>query len=828
MVVTAWAAVLVLAAVGFVVGYRGLATSFDIPNMASTAVTDELATKLPQYAGASGTVVFRTADGSPLSDAQKQAISALVASAGGLPDVAAVVDPFAAEGQRAAQLQQIDSGRTQIAAGKAQLDVGQSQLDSGRTQLEAAAAQLDAGRQQLEEARAQAVAAGAPAQQIAGIDAQLSQLATQRQTVTDQQAQLPAQQQQIDAGRAQLQSQSTKLENGATLLALADPIRVVSSDGSTAVVNVAFTQSRLDLPAKSKDAVVAHFSGTPVDGVRVAFSTDIAQGVPKVFGVPEAVGLVVAIVVLLVMLGTAVAAALPVVTAVTGVGIGVLATMGLSGVVTMMAITPVLGVMLGLAVGIDYSLFIVNRHRHQLAAGAEVAESVGLANGTAGNAVVFAGSTVVVALLALNVTGIPFLGLMGTVGATCVAIAVLVATSLTPALLGLIGQRVLGRRDRERLAHRETAQPAPMRTWRAVVTTVAAVAALVVLALPVLSLRLGLPDGSSEPAGSYAHEAFDVTAQEFGAGANATLLVTAALPSGLDDAGLLAAQVDVAQTLSKVDNVKAVAPIAVSDDHRLAAFQVVPTEGPNATSTEQVVRDLRALPPVDGDISLGVAGQAAINIDISESLAHVLPLYLALVVGISLVITIVVFRSLVVPLIATGGFVLSFAAMLGVVVAVFQWGWLAGVFGIPSAGPILSFLPLIFVGILFGLAMDYQLFLATGMREAFVHGAPPRVAVMQGFRAGRSVVVAAALIMVSVFGGFVFNESTIVRPLGFGLAVGVLLDAFVVRLLLMPAAMHLVGRSAWWLPRWLDRILPRVDVEGAALERRHLAPSLQE
>jgi RND superfamily putative drug exporter len=825
LVVSAWAVVLAVAVAGFVVGYRGLSTSFDVPHMASTAVTDALAAELPQYAGASGTVVFRTTHGAPLSDGQKAAISALVGSARHLPDVAGAVDPFAAEAQRAAQQKQVTDGRAQIADATATLDAQQGRLDAGRTQLAAGLAQLDAGRQQLQQARQQAVAAGAPAAQVAALDAQLAQLATQRATLAAQQAQLPTQQAQLDAGRAQLTAQATKLERGATLLTLAAPIRLVSQDGAAAVAQVSFTSTRLDLPASAKDAVVAHFTAAPIDGVQVAFSTEIAQGVPQVFGVPEAVGLLVAIIVLVVMLGTALAAALPVVTAVAGVGIGVLATMALSGVVSMMAVTPVLGVMLGLAVGIDYSLFIVNRHRHQLAAGAEVVESIGLANGTAGNAVVFAGSTVVVALLALNVTGIPFLGLMGTVGAGCVALAVLIAISLTPALLGLVGQRVLGRRDRERLAHHVTTTPAPMRTWRAVVTTVAGVAVLAVLAVPALSLRLGLPDGSSEPVGSYAHEADAIVAQEMGAGANAALLVTADLPAGLDDDGVLAAQADVARQIAAVNHVTAVAPIAASTDRRLAAFEVVPAEGPNAASTAQVVRDLRALPPVDGSIALGVAGQAAINIDISDALAHVLPLYLLVVVGISLVITIVVFRSLIVPLIATGGFVLSYVAMLGAVVAVFQWGWLAGVFGIPTAAPVLSFLPLIFVGILFGLAMDYQLFLATGMREAFVHGSPARVAVREGFRAGRTVVVAAALIMVAVFGGFIFNESTIVRPLGFGLAVGVLLDAFVVRLLLMPALMHLVGGAAWWLPRWLDRILPRVDVEGAALERRHLRVS---
>jgi RND superfamily putative drug exporter len=654
----------------------------------------------------------------------------------------------------------------------------------------------------------------ARAEQVAGGKAQLQQQA----------AQLGG------AGNPQLAAQKARLETAEEVLDLAGGIGLVSDDGSIAVINVAFTVPRLALSEETKQAVVDFFDGNEVDGVSVDYSTEIAQGVPEVFGVGEAVGLVIACVVLLVMLSTVIAAALPIVTAIVGVGIGVLTSLAFSGVVQMASITPVLGIMLGLAVGIDYSLFIVNRHRKQLAHGADVRESVALANGTAGNAVLFAGSTVIVALLALNITGVSFLGVMGTVGAVCIAVAVLIAVTLTPAILGLIGERVLGARARARLAAKPVAgrEVRPMGMLRAVVTIVVGVTALLVVAVPALSMRLGLPDGSSEPAESTTSRAYELTADAFGAGTNATLLVTADLPAGLGEDETTATQLEIARAIVAVGDVDAVAPIAVSDDGRLTAFQVKPEEGPNAESTEQLVRDLRAPDVLAGTslagTSLGVAGQAAINIDISEDLADVLPVYLAVVVGLSLLIMIVVFRSILVPLVATGGFVLSLLATYGATVAVFQWGWLGSVFGVTTAGPILSFLPVILVGILFGLAMDYQLFLATGMREAFVHGSQARLAVAQGFRAGRSVVTAAALIMISVFGGFVFSDSNIIRSVGFGLSVGVLLDAFVVRMLLMPALMHLLGRTAWWLPRWLDRVLPNVDVEGAALERRHPVP----
>jgi len=843
-VIVAWVVILGIVVGGFLVGFKGLSSSFDIPGTASGEVISELQGELPDFAGASGAVVFRTDDGSPLTDDQKTAISALVASAGDLPDVARVTDPFTAQ-------QQLDAQRQQVVDGTQQIDQARAQAESAQQQLDAGKAQLEAGQQKLDEAKAQIDSATLPAAQK---QAQLSALEAQQQ-IDQQRSALDQQQTQLSDGLAQIDAQQTQLDDGSELLGFADAIRLVAADGSTAIVNVSFSQPRLELSQASKDAVVEHFTAQPVDGVEVAFNTEISQGVPEILGVGEAIGVAIAAIVLIVVLGSLLAASFPIVTALVGVAIGAMATLSFSGLVQMASVTPILGVMLGLAVGIDYSLFILYRHRRQLLQGADVVDSIGLANGTAGNAVVFAGTTVIVALLALNITGIPFLGLMGTAGAVSVLVAVLIAVSLTPALLGLAGTRILSRRARGRLvaaaaethprrAAREGIAPSdaqehprraartgavpvvaagvkPMSTFRAVVTMVVATVVLLVVAIPALSMRLGLPDGGSEAEDSTAYKAFTWTEQAFGAGANAPLLVTAALPEATAEEEVRAIQLDVARELFSQNDVAAVAPVAVSDDRTLAAFQVIPKEGPNAVSTEQLVRDLRAIPPVDGDIGLGVAGAAAVNIDISEGLASVLPIYLVVVVGLSFLIMVMVFRSLLVPLIATLGFVLSLFATYGAVTAVFQWGWLGGVLGVHNPGPILSFLPVILVGILFGLAMDYQLFLATGMREAWAHGAAPRVAVAQGFRAGRTVVTAAAIIMVAVFSGFIASDSVIIKSMGLGLALGVLFDAFIVRMLLMPAIMHVLGGSAWWLPKWLDRIVPDVDVEGAALERRH-------
>ncbi|MPS76138.1 MAG: RND transporter, partial [Microbacterium sp.] len=442
-VIVSWVVILGIGVGAFLTLGGTLSNSFDIPGTASGAVTDQLAKKLPDTAGGTGTVVYRTDDGEPFTDEQKQAISDLAASAEDLDGVASVVDPFDAQQQQADQAQQLTDGQAQLDSGRTQLDAGQAQLDAGRTQLQG-------GLDQLTAARAQAEAAGAPAEQTAALDAQLAALNAQL-------AQLEAQQATIDANRTELDANAEQVELGSRLLDLTDGIGVVSEDGSTAIVNVSFTDPRLELSEEVKQATIAHFQDEKIDGVTVDFGTDIAQGVPEIFGVGEAIGLAFAAVVLIVMLGSLIGAALPIVTAVVGVGVGVTASLAFSGVVDMASVTPVLGVMLGLAVGIDYSLFIVNRHRKQLLAGSPVRESIGLATGTSGTAVVFAGTTVIVALLALNVTGVPFLGLMGTVGAVCVAVAVLVAITLAPAILGLVGTRLLSRKARATIGQEHAA-----------------------------------------------------------------------------------------------------------------------------------------------------------------------------------------------------------------------------------------------------------------------------------------------------------------------------------------------------------------------------------
>ncbi|MGO1543002.1 MAG: MMPL family transporter [Gulosibacter sp.] len=804
----AWLVLLALAVTGFLTLGGTLNSAVTIPGTATAKVTDQLAEDFPDASGGTASVVFHTTDGEAFTAEQRDEIAAVLAEVSEREGVIDAVNPFETESTIADSAQELEDGQVQLDAGREELEAGQAQLDGGYAELDVGQAELDAAREQLEQA-------GYPEEAFAELDAQQAQLDGARE-------ELDAGQAELDEGLAELDAQQQALDDGAALLELASGVKQVSDSGSAAVGAVMFTEPITEVLPEVKDDVAAVITSAGIDGVEVELSQELMQAIPNIFGIGEAVGVLIAAITLFIMLGTLIGAGLPLINALLGVGVGVAGSLALSGVFEMMSITPVLGVMLGLAVGIDYSLFIIHRHRSQLRHGMNLEHSIGLANGTSGNAVVFAGATVIIALVALNVTGIPFLGMMGTVGAICVAVAILIAITLTPALLSMVGMRILPRKVRTQTAQEELPRVdvKPMGTGRAILSVVIGVALLAVIAIPALDMRLGLPDGSSEPQDSTQYQAFKITEEEFGAGVNGSLLVVADYPEVIADENAIAEQVELGELLLAQENVAAVAPIGVSDSGSVLAFQVIPVDGPTAESTEELVNTLRGLSPVGGEIEIGVAGSASGNIDISQKLADALPGYLVLVVGLSLLILVFVFRSILVPITATLGFVLSLFATFGAITAIFQWGWLGSVFGVHDPGPVLSFLPIIVIGILFGLAMDYQLFLVSGMREAYAHGSNPSVAVQQGFRAGRTVVTAAAIIMISVFAGFIFSNSAMIRSMGFALAFGVLVDAFLVRMLIIPGIMHLLGGSAWWLPKWLDRILPNVDVEGAALERK--------
>ncbi|RIK16253.1 MAG: RND transporter, partial [Acidobacteria bacterium] len=768
---------------------------------------------------------------------------------------------------------QIASGEEELAAAEDEIEQGEKELEEGRAELEAGEAQvaeqeqqLEAGQAQLEQQLAQLEAGVAAGQvppaaeqqaraQIAAGQAQLdagreqlaaarAQLDTAREQVAEGEKQL---REQLETGRTQLAEGEAALDAGERMAALTEGMRTVNEAGTVAMTQVSVEGAEGFIPPETREQILEVDAALESAGVHTDFSKEITDDLSSIMGPGEVLGLVVAAVVLVVMLGSLLAAGLPLLMALVGVGVGLTGALTLTHWVSMNSVTPALALMLGLAVGIDYSLFLINRHRQQLRHGMGVRASIALAVGTSGNAVAFAGLTVVIALSALVLTGIPFLGVMGLVAAATVLVAVLVALTLTPALLSLMGLRVLPRRARRELAAAGSSEVAAedarqadgrhgwaawvqRRPWLALVGVLVLVGAM---AWPAAQLRLGLPDGSAEPAGSTAYQTYDTVRQEFGAGANGPILVVAELDEPVADGetALLRTQADIGEELAAVDGVVRVLPAGVSEDRTTLAFQVQPEGGPAEESTEALVDRLDGVITQIGEdngATLGLTGQTVANIDISQQLADALPLYLAVVVGLSLILLLLVFRSVVIPLLATGGFLLSLAAAFGAVVGVYQLGFLSPVFDVHEPGPVLSFLPILLIGILFGLAMDYQVFLVSAMRESHVHGEPARRAVVTGFNHSARVVTAAAIIMISVFGGFVWAHLTMIRPIGLGLAVGVLVDAFLVRMTLTPAVMSLLGERAWWLPRRLDRVLPDVDVEGARLERQLAPGSAQE
>ncbi len=819
LVISLWLAVMV-AVGGAAAAFHGtMSNNFQIPGTETQQMADKLKKELPASSGGSASIVFEAND-PRFSQAGKDAVSAALAKLATLPDVQGTVDPFATQAR-------LDQAAADLAA-------GEQQAAAGKAQLDASAAQLAAGKAQLDGAEQQMTAAGMSPE---AIEARLGQ----------QKADLAEGQAKLDAGTKELEAGNTKLALAKRQLEASQDMRFVSGDGKAAIAQVQFKTSINGLDPKVREQVQDIAQEVSSAGVTALASKDITEDVSELFGISEILGIAIAALVLIVMLGTLVAAGLPLLMAVVGVAVGVGGTFALSGLVDMSSISPMLALMLGLAVGIDYSLFIVNRHRGQLLAGMDPEESVALATGTSGNAVLFAGLTVIIALAALVIPGLPFLAVMGLSAAATVAVAVVVALTLTPAVLSLVGRKLISKRawakaekhntepgheteDRARDEYRGSHGWGGLVTRHPVMATLAGVLLLGIVALPASQLRLALPDGGSEPVESQAFKAYDVTGRSFGAGMTGPIVVVGDLPEGLSEAEAQAKQLDVADILRGTDNVTAALPVALSEDRRTAVFQVIPKEGPASASTVEVVSELRAEKGTIKDstgVSIGLTGQTAGNVDVSSKLGDALPPYLAIVVGLSLILLLLVFRSIVVPLLATGGFLLSLAAAFGGVVAVYQWGWLGAVFGVENPGAVLSFLPIILIGVLFGLAMDYQVFIASGMRESFMHGESAKHAVRSGFSHAAAVVTAAAIIMVSVFSGFVFSHLNMVRPLGFAMAFGVLVDAFVVRMTIVPAVMYLLGEKAWWLPRWLDRILPDVDVEGAKLRPAASAASVE-
>ncbi|WP_406445631.1 MMPL family transporter [Streptomyces sp. NBC_00631] len=608
---------------------------------------------------------------------------------------------------------------------------------------------------------------------------------------------------------------------------------IVSADGSTALMQFQFDQQTYELPTGTIESTVRAAQQQADRAHLDVLPSASMMELPEIMGVGEVAGVVVAAVVLLVTLGSLVAAGLPLIIALMGVTVGVGGTFTLSRVFEIHSLTAVLALMLGLAVGIDYALFIVTRQRRLiLHQGLDAHEAAGRATGTAGSAVFFAGATVVIALAGLLVVGITLLTTMALAAAATVAISVLLALTLLPALLGLVGERICSDTARSRLQQHTSTARTRAAVWGSLVarhkypTLVAAFLIPLVLAVPALGMKMGLPSGASYNPDTAQRQSYDVVSAAFGPGYNGPLMIVV---HSVDASRPLspATLTTVASVLKGTKDVVSVSLAGMNSNGTTAVLGLVPGAGPNDDGTKNLVTAVRAKSAQIGDrygVRIGITGFTALATDVSDRLADVLPLYVITVLGLSLMVLLLVFRSVVVPTMATLGFLLSIAATFGITTAVFQWGWLQTLFGLDAKAPVVSLLPIIVTGVLYGLAMDYQMFLVTSIREARMHGDTPFRATVSGIAHAGAVVVAAATIMVSVFAGFIFNPQPMIKQAGLALAAGILIDAFVVRMAFIPATMALAGEKAWWIPRWLDRLLPNLDVEGDTLAQKILLP----
>ncbi|WP_210576502.1 MMPL family transporter [Streptomyces sp. GESEQ-4] len=632
------------------------------------------------------------------------------------------------------------------------------------------------------------------------------------------------------ANKATVEKTVQDLSDGSEVTSVADPFKAnaVSKDGTVAYAAVSYDVSGMELKDASKEALEDAAQDARDAGLTVEIGGDALQATPET-GSGEIIGIAVAAVVLVITLGSLVAAGLPLLTALIGVGIGVSSITALANPLDLGDTTATLAMMIGLAVGIDYALFIVSRYRAELAEGRDREEAIGRAVGTAGSAVVFAGLTVVIALAGLAVVNIPMLTKMGFAAAGTVVIAVLIALTMIPALLGYAGRKVQPAGSKSKfLGRRKSASAAETKPnmgtrWasfvvrRPVAVLLFGVIGLGAAAVPVASLELGLPDDGSQPTSTTQRQAYDTLSDGFGPGFNGPLMIAGDAKGSDDPKAVAQTTID---DIKGLDGVVSVSPAAFNKAGDTFTITVIPDSKPSSTQTEDLVhsiRDAGAQIKSDTDADVLVTGTTAMNIDFSQKMNDALVPYLALVVGLAFLLLIAVFRSILVPLKAALGFLLSVLAALGAVVAVFQWGWLSGLLGVEETGPIMSMMPIFMVGVVFGLAMDYEVFLVTRMREAYVHGEKPSQAVVTGFKHGARVVTAAAVIMMAVFAGFIGSSESMIKMIGFGLAIAVFFDAFVVRMAIVPAVLALLGHKAWWLPKWLDRALPNVDVEGEGL-----------
>jgi putative drug exporter of the RND superfamily len=634
------------------------------------------------------------------------------------------------------------------------------------------------------------------------------------------------------AAKAAIESAMAKLTSTPQVSAVTTPFQshLVSPGGQIALGQVQWSAPATAVKDSSLAAVTAAMKPAQAGGVHVAYNGSVYPGWrTPISEAPELIGLIIAFGILMITFGAFAAAGMPILGAIIGVITTLMGITAVASVVTIASASTTVALMLGLSCGIDYGLFILSRHRTNLLNGMTPEESVPLAMGTAGSSVVFAALTVIIALCGLTVVGIPFLTVMGLAAAASITVALLIALTLLPAMLGFAGPKVarftrlplLGAHA-ERVARRSAADPdssagagwARFVVRHRVAVLIGGIAVLGVLAIPALSIQLGLPSGASQPPGNTQRQAYDLTTEGFGAGFNGALLIVA------QDIRSPADTQQIAAALTTLPDVAKVTPVTTHNG--IALIKLIPESGPGDPATAALVhtiRDDRAAIEGQTGAHILVGGTTASNIDVSAKLSAALPIFLVVVVGLAFILLTFAFRTILVPITSILGFLLSMAAALGAQVAMFQWGWGQHIFGITPAQTI-SFLPIIMLAIIFGLSSDYEVFVVSRIKEDYTRNGHARRAVQRGTGLSARVVTAAALIMFSIFVAFMFTSDPTIKAIGFSFAAGVFLDAFVVRLTLVPAVMAIVGSRFWYHPQWFARHIPDPDIEGQRLAHK--------
>ena len=592
---------------------------------------------------------------------------------------------------------------------------------------------------------------------------------------------------------------------------------------------IAFAMAMYDVPSKEVtfeqiDELRALLKATQDEGIQTELYSSETELYPiELHFKTEVMGIAVAFIILFFTFGSLILAGMPIMTAGTGLCIGLLGILLATNFASISFVCLSLAAMLGLAVGIDYALFIVSRFRQEYAKGYSIQQSIAIANGTAGTAVVFAGVTVIIALVGLAIPKIPFLSMMGYTAAVTVFLAILIAVLVVPAILMLLGKKITPPVDRkktkaEKVTDRVKFSGKFMQGWANALNKMPFVFALVgiallsIISIPFFHMELGLPDDSFYEEGTHQRDSYDLLEEAYGEGYHASLVVVAEAEQN----GEILSKLELLQgELMSMDHVDYITNVVPKQSGEMAVIMLNPTTGPNAQETIDLVHEIRNA-HIEG-VKLHVTGTTAMNIDISEKLTDALPVFAVLIIGLAFIIFMVVFRSLLVPLKAVLGFVLSLGATLGFVTWVIQDGNFYEVFGFATSSPVLNFLPILTIGILFGLAMDYEVFLVSRMREEYAHSGNARKAVMAGIRESGGVVTAAGLIMIAVFAGFMMAPDPMTKIIGLALTFGVIFDAFIVRMMIVPAVMILMGKAAWYMPKWLDKILPNIDIEGESI-----------